>query len=52
MMAQYNRQALLNSLQQYRHNLDELISLIEQENWTALEQQLQSNHKVRPEFLE
>ncbi|BAY46869.1 prephenate dehydrogenase [Scytonema sp. HK-05] len=52
MMAQYNRQALLNSLQQYRHNLDELISLIEQENWTALEQQLQSNHKVRPEFVE
>jgi arogenate dehydrogenase (NADP+) len=52
MMAQYNRQALLNSLQQYRHNLDELISLIEQENWAALEQQLQSNHKVRPEFLE
>lgn len=52
MMARYNRQALLNSLQQYRHNLDELISLIEQENWTALEQQLQSNHKVRPEFVE
>ncbi|MEA5503225.1 prephenate/arogenate dehydrogenase [Halotia wernerae UHCC 0503] len=52
MMAQYNRQALLRSLQQYRHNLDEFINLIEQENWTALEQKLQSNQKVRPEFVE
>jgi arogenate dehydrogenase (NADP+) len=52
MMARYNRQPLLNSLHQYRHNLDELISLIEQENWNALEEQLQSNHKVRPKFVE
>ncbi len=52
MMAQYNRQALLRSLQQYRHNLDEFINLIEQENWTLLEQKLQSNQKVRPEFVE
>ncbi|WGV27226.1 prephenate/arogenate dehydrogenase [Halotia branconii] len=52
MMAQYNRQALLRSLQQYRHNLDEFINLIEQENWAALEQKFQSNQKVRPEFVE
>ncbi|MBH8555217.1 prephenate/arogenate dehydrogenase [Nostocaceae cyanobacterium CENA357] len=52
MMAQYNRQALLRSLQQYRHNLDEFINLIEQENWADLEQKLQSNQKVRPEFVE
>ncbi len=52
MMAQYNRQALLRSLQQYRHNLDEFINLIEQENWADLEQKLQSNQKMRPEFVE
>jgi len=51
MMAQYNRSALLNSLQQYRCNLDELIDLIEQENWASLEEKLQLNHQVRPNFL-
>ncbi|WP_017318516.1 prephenate/arogenate dehydrogenase [Mastigocladopsis repens] len=52
MMARYNRTALLNSLQQYRHNLDKLMNLIEQEDWAALEQQLQSNQKARPEFVD
>ncbi|MBW4634540.1 MAG: prephenate/arogenate dehydrogenase [Iphinoe sp. HA4291-MV1] len=52
MMAQYNRQALLNSLQQYRHNLDELTRFIEQEDWEALEQQLQSTQKARPKFVD
>ncbi|MBW4644982.1 MAG: prephenate/arogenate dehydrogenase [Goleter apudmare HA4340-LM2] len=52
MMARYNRQALLGSLQQYRHNLDELIHLIEQENWALLEQNLQSNQQARPNFVE
>lgn len=52
MMAQYNRQALLGSLQQYRHNLDELINLIEQENWTVLEGKLQSTQQARPNFVE
>lgn len=50
MMARYNRSCLLRSLHQYRHNLDELIGLIEQENWATLEQQLQSNQKARSEF--
>ncbi|RCJ39734.1 arogenate dehydrogenase [Nostoc minutum NIES-26] len=52
MMAQYNRQALLGSLQEYRHNLDELINLIEQENWKALETKLQSTQQARPDFVE
>ena len=50
-MAQYNRQALLNSLQQYRQNLDELTNLIEQEDWAALELKLQSNGKARTKFV-
>ncbi|MFH7025497.1 MAG: prephenate/arogenate dehydrogenase [Heteroscytonema crispum UTEX LB 1556] len=52
MMARYNREALLTSLQQYRHNLDELVNLIEQENWAVLEQKLQSNQSSRPEFTD
>ncbi|MEH2350907.1 MAG: prephenate/arogenate dehydrogenase [Nostoc sp.] len=52
MMARYNRQALLRSLQQYRHNLDELTNLIEQENWAVLEQKLKSTGKARPDFVD
>jgi arogenate dehydrogenase (NADP+) len=52
MMAQFNQQALLGSLQQYRQNLDELIHIIQQEDWTALEAKLQSTQKARPEFVE
>ncbi|NET02822.1 MAG: prephenate/arogenate dehydrogenase [Sphaerospermopsis sp. SIO1G2] len=51
MMAQYNRQALINSLHQYRHNLDHFISLIEQENWEMLTEQLKLNQQSRPRFL-
>lgn len=52
MMARYNRQALLGSLQQYRQNLDELINLIEEENWPVLEEKLQLNQQARPKFVE
>ncbi|WP_427162709.1 prephenate/arogenate dehydrogenase [Aliinostoc sp. HNIBRCY26] len=52
MMAQYNRQALLISLQKYRQNLDELINLIEQENWTALTTRLESTSQARPNFVD
>ncbi|MEH2055348.1 MAG: prephenate/arogenate dehydrogenase [Nostoc sp.] len=52
MMARYNRQALLRSLQQYRHNLDELTSLIEQENWAVLEEKFKSRQQARPDFVE
>lgn len=52
MMAQYNRQALINSLHQYRQNLDIFINVIEQENWEVLEQKLKLNQQNRPKFVE
>lgn len=52
MMARYNRRELLRSLQQYRHNLEALIQLIEQEDWIALEQHLKSTQRARPQFVE
>jgi arogenate dehydrogenase (NADP+) len=51
MMAKYNRDALLNSLHQYRDNLDGLINLIEQENWVELENKLQINQQNRTNFI-
>lgn len=51
MMARFNRDELLRSLQHYRHNLDGLIDLIAQQNWVELEQQLQSNHAARSHFV-
>jgi arogenate dehydrogenase (NADP+) len=52
MMARYNRRELLRSLQQYRHNLEALIDLIEQEDWISLEQHLKSNQLARPQFIQ
>ncbi|MBU7581954.1 MAG: prephenate/arogenate dehydrogenase [Nostoc sp. TH1S01] len=52
MMARYNRQALLSSLQQYRHNINKFINLIEQEDWTTLEAKLQSTQQARPLFTD
>ena len=51
MMAEYNHQALLRSLYAYRHNLDHIIELIEQEKWDNLAASLQTNQQSRPEFL-
>ena len=51
MMAKYNRIELLRSLYSYRDNLDEIISLIEEEKWQNLETILQSNREARPKFL-
>lgn len=51
MMAQYNRDALLRSLFQYRQSLEEIISYIEKENWETLEQLLNSTQQVRNQFL-
>lgn len=51
MMAKYNQQELLRSLLQYRHNLDEIIALIQQEDWQSLEQTLQITSAARPKFL-
>lgn len=52
MMAKYNKEELLRSLQHYRHQLKALIKLIEQEDWTSLEQQLKSNQLARPQFVQ
>lgn len=52
MMAQYNRQALLNSLYQYRENLDEFIHIIEGENWELLAERIKLNHQALHNFLE
>ncbi|WP_353931980.1 prephenate/arogenate dehydrogenase [Okeanomitos corallinicola TIOX110] len=51
MMAQYNRQALINSLYQYRQNLNEFIDIIEQEKWELLTEKLKLNQQNRPSFL-
>ncbi len=51
MMAEYNHQALLRSLYAYRHNLDRIIELIEQEKWDKLAEILQTNQQSRPDFL-
>ena len=51
MMAKYNRQALLRSLEQYRRSLDKIITQIEQENWDNLERVLETNQQARPKFL-
>ena len=51
MMAKYNREALLMSLQKYRENLDELVSLIEREDWVSLEQILHSTQEARGRFV-
>jgi arogenate dehydrogenase (NADP+) len=52
MMARYNRSCLLRSLLSYRHNLDQLIEQVEQEDWQALEKKLHSNHLQRTHFVQ
>ncbi len=51
MMARYNREALLRSLTAYRHNLDQLIELLEHEDWQVLETRLHQTQSQRPQFL-
>lgn len=51
MMAQYNRPALLRSLIAYRQQLDQVIDLIDQEKWPALNEQLQATKRDRELFL-
>lgn len=52
LMAKYNRRELLRALHAYRGQLDQFISLIEREDWSALEQQLTQTQQARPDFLE
>lgn len=51
MMAKYNRDELLRSLDSYRDNLDQIISLIELEKWKDLEEILTRNGQARPRFM-
>ncbi|MBD2002774.1 MULTISPECIES: prephenate/arogenate dehydrogenase [Cyanophyceae] len=50
MMARYNRLELLQSLQQYRQCLDEIISQIEQEDWNSLHSKLTTTQSKRSQF--
>ncbi|MEM8602972.1 MAG: prephenate/arogenate dehydrogenase [Cyanobacteria bacterium P01_H01_bin.121] len=51
MMARHNQAAVLQSLAQYRQQLDQLTTWIEAENWAALSQSLTVTQQARPEFL-
>jgi arogenate dehydrogenase (NADP+) len=51
MMAEYNRDALLRSLYQYRDRLDGIIGSIESKQWTEIKDLLSTNQSVRPDFL-
>ncbi|NEQ21082.1 MAG: prephenate/arogenate dehydrogenase [Microcoleus sp. SIO2G3] len=51
MMARYNQACLLRSLTSYRHSLDQIIKLIEQDNWQGLETILKQTQLQRPQFL-
>ncbi|WP_216863060.1 prephenate/arogenate dehydrogenase [Leptothoe kymatousa] len=51
MMAQYNRTALLKTLQRYRHQLDDITQIIEKEDWDTLNQHLSRSQQERPHYL-
>ncbi|MEM8614056.1 MAG: prephenate/arogenate dehydrogenase [Cyanobacteria bacterium P01_H01_bin.105] len=51
MMAQLNRPALIQSLQRYRHQLDDMIELIETEQWDDLQKRLSIAQQERPRYL-
>ncbi len=50
MMARYNQAALLQALQSYRQQFDQLIDLIEQNDWSGLEQALIQTQQDRTQF--
>ncbi|MEM1426078.1 MAG: prephenate/arogenate dehydrogenase [Cyanobacteria bacterium P01_H01_bin.130] len=52
MMAQYNREAMLESLQQYRSQLDGAIAAIASEDWDTLNQWLIQAQASRPNFVD
>jgi arogenate dehydrogenase (NADP+) len=51
MMAEYNREAILRSLYQYRDRLDSIIDSIESKQWTEIKDLLSTNQAIRPDFL-
>jgi arogenate dehydrogenase (NADP+) len=50
MMARYNRDFLSKSLLSYRQSIDQLIELVEQEDWQGLEKRLQQTQDTRSQF--
>jgi prephenate dehydrogenase len=50
-MCRWNREAVLSALMHYQAGLDTLINAVRQEDWTALEAQLQHGQAIRPDFL-
>jgi arogenate dehydrogenase (NADP+) len=51
MMAEYNQEAILRSLYQYRDQLDSVIGSIESKQWSEVKDLLTTNQAVRSEFL-
>jgi arogenate dehydrogenase (NADP+) len=52
MMAQYNREELLHSLQTYRQSLERITALVEQQQWDDLEALLQQTQQARKQFVD
>ncbi|MFZ9569624.1 MAG: prephenate/arogenate dehydrogenase [Vulcanococcus sp.] len=51
LMARCNRRAVLEALQHYRSQLEELEALVKDEQWSDLERALRQCQGLRPEFL-
>lgn len=51
MMAKYNREEVLRSLQQYRQSIDQLTDVIERSDWLALAALFNQTQTERPKFL-
>ncbi len=51
LMARSNREALLEALGHYQRSLAGLEAMVQQEDWSGLEQSLQLSHQLRPDFL-
>ncbi len=51
-MVQYNRDELLRSIQFYRQSLEQIETLIEQNQWDDLETLLSQTHQARTNFVD
>jgi arogenate dehydrogenase (NADP+) len=51
MMAEYNHEAILRSLYQYRDRLDSVIGSIESKQWNEIKDLLSNNQSVRSDFI-
>lgn len=51
MMAHYNQAALLQTLHRYRHQLDKIIDLVDNQQWDTLSTHLSLSQQERPKYL-